>query len=115
MTQDHALASVHTSNLPDILEQLNCSLLVPTYQAGRVILVRCEETAGEAGPADLTGPRYKFDSNSRLVIERKEDMKKRGIASPDEAEALGLTFAAPVSPAPKDWDPYAAFRNKRIF
>lgn len=47
--------------------------------------------------ADLMGPHYKFDSNSRLVIERKEDMKKRGLASPDEAEALGLTFAAPVS------------------
>jgi len=45
--------------------------------------------------ADLCGVRYKFDSNSRLVLEKKEDMKKRGIRSPDEAEALCLTFAVP--------------------
>jgi hypothetical protein len=46
--------------------------------------------------ADLMGPKYKYDSNSRLVIERKEDMKKRGLPSPDDADALALTFAQPV-------------------
>lgn len=46
---------------------------------------------------DLLAPRYRYDSNSRLVLERKEDIKKRGLASPDEADALALTFAAPVS------------------
>ncbi|MCP4424229.1 MAG: TIGR03032 family protein [Chloroflexi bacterium] len=35
-----ALRSVYTSNLPDILNQLNISLAVSTYQAGKVILVR---------------------------------------------------------------------------
>lgn len=34
------LRSVHTSNLPEILAQLNISLAVSTYQAGKVILVR---------------------------------------------------------------------------
>lgn len=33
--------------------------------------------------ADICGIQYKIDSNSRLVMERKEDMKKRGIRSPD--------------------------------
>ena len=47
--------------------------------------------------ADLCGIRYTFDSNSRLVMEKKEDMKKRGIRSPDESDALCLTFAYPVS------------------
>ena len=46
--------------------------------------------------ADLCGPSYKFDSKSRLAIEKKEDMKKRGVISPDEADSLGLTFAQPV-------------------
>lgn len=41
---------------------------------------------------DLVGPQYSFDSNNRLTIERKEDMKKRGLASPDIADALCLTF-----------------------
>jgi hypothetical protein len=44
---------------------------------------------------DLCGLRYSVDSNSRLKIETKADMKKRGIRSPDEADALALTFALP--------------------
>jgi len=47
--------------------------------------------------SDLCGIRYTFDSNSRLVLEKKEDMRKRGIRSPDAADALALTFAMPVS------------------
>ncbi|MCP4424948.1 MAG: DUF4915 domain-containing protein [Chloroflexi bacterium] len=35
-----ALRSVYTSNLPNILAQLNISLAVSAYQAGKVILVR---------------------------------------------------------------------------
>ena len=35
-----ALRSVYTSTLPNILAQLNISLAVSTYQAGKVILVR---------------------------------------------------------------------------
>ena len=45
--------------------------------------------------ADLTQIRYSYDSNNALKMERKEDMKKRGFRSPDTADALGLTFAAP--------------------
>jgi hypothetical protein len=53
--------------------------------------------------ADLTQIRYSYDSNSALVMESKKEMKKRGLRSPDTADALGLTFARP--PAPKsDWD-----------
>jgi hypothetical protein len=47
--------------------------------------------------ADLCGIKYKIDSKSRLVMEKKEDMKKRGIRSPDEADALALTFALPAT------------------
>lgn len=47
--------------------------------------------------ADLCGLKYKFDSNSRLRMESKEDAKKRGVRSPDEADALCLTFALPLS------------------
>jgi len=41
---------------------------------------------------DLIAPMYSFDSSGRLIIERKEDMKKRGLASPDLADALAMTF-----------------------
>ncbi len=29
----------HSSNLPQLLEQLNCSLVITTYQAGHVITI----------------------------------------------------------------------------
>jgi uncharacterized protein (TIGR03032 family) len=40
--QQQPLRSVHTSNLPDILEQLGISVLVSTYQAGKLVLLRSE-------------------------------------------------------------------------
>jgi hypothetical protein len=46
---------------------------------------------------DLTAPDYCYDLQGRLQLERKEDMKKRGLASPDFADALALTFAQPVA------------------
>lgn len=48
--------------------------------------------------ADLTQIKYSYDSSNRLRMEKKEDMKKRGLRSPDKADALGLTFAEPVKP-----------------
>jgi hypothetical protein len=45
---------------------------------------------------DLIGPEYLFDKDSRILLEKKDDMKKRGLASPDDGDALALTFAAPV-------------------
>lgn len=47
--------------------------------------------------ADLCSTKYSYDSLTRLVIEKKELMKKRGLRSPDEADALCLTFALPFS------------------
>lgn len=46
--------------------------------------------------SDLTGPQPKISSNGRRLLEKKEDMKKRGLRSPDGADALALTFAQPV-------------------
>lgn len=57
----------------------------------------CEIPDSDSLHADLCAPKYKFDSNTRLWIERKEDIKKRGLRSPDEADAFCLTFAFPVS------------------
>lgn len=39
---DAPLLSVHTTSLPSVLEQLGISVLVSTYQAGKVIVVRSE-------------------------------------------------------------------------
>lgn len=45
---------------------------------------------------DLAGPEYSFAPNGKIILERKKDMKKRGLASPDIGDALALTFAEPV-------------------
>jgi hypothetical protein len=47
---------------------------------------------------DLGGPGAHIRNNGQLVIESKDDMKKRGLASPDDGDALVLTFAQPVAP-----------------
>src|SRR5262245_32725833 len=43
--------------------------------------------------AELCGPTYTFMSNGKIKVEGKADMKKRGLRSPDKADALCLTFA----------------------
>lgn len=50
--------------------------------------------------AELTAPTYWFDSSGALVLEPKDDMKARGLPSPDKADALACTFAAPVAKKP---------------
>jgi hypothetical protein len=62
-----------------------------------------EDAAGAAIPdrdslqADACGPTYTYDSNSRLKLESKDHMRARGVRSPDEWDAVALTFAEPVA------------------
>ena len=51
----------------------------------------------EALTDDLTSPEYAVDLKGRLKLESKDSLKKRGLPSPDDADALALTFAEPVS------------------
>lgn len=88
---------------------------IPFYAAGRSLLPNCANRRTEvwlkmrdwlmAGGAlpdvpdlrdDLLGPEYQFTSKNLYQLERKADMKKRGLASPDLADALAVTFAADV-------------------
>ena len=47
--------------------------------------------------SDAVGPHYKYDMNQRIKLESKDDMRARGIRSPDEWDAIALTFAEPVT------------------
>jgi hypothetical protein len=42
---------------------------------------------------DLTAPQYGFSAKQQIQLERKEDMKSRGCASPDLGDVLAYTFA----------------------
>lgn len=46
--------------------------------------------------SQLSSVQYSYDLTDRIVLEKKEDMKKRGLPSPDRGDALALTFAMPV-------------------
>jgi hypothetical protein len=63
---------------------------------------------------------YWFDSAGRIQLEPKDEIKKRGLPSPDLGDALAVTFAQPVHKAElievyrqqyrdrsRDFDPYA--------
>jgi len=43
---------------------------------------------------ELANIQYKFNSKGQLQLESKDDMKKRGLDSPDVADALMMTFAS---------------------
>ena len=47
--------------------------------------------------ADLTGPMTKPNSAGTIFLEGKKEMRARGLASPDAADALAVTFAFPVA------------------
>lgn len=86
---------------------------------------RADIPADMALANDLTAPAYSFDARNRLKLEKKEDMKSRGLPSPDIGDALALTFARPVATADvgpvavkwgnrqehyvEDWNPLAGF------
>ena len=56
------LRSVHTSNLPEILEALGISVLVSTYQAGRLVMLR--------GQGDVLNTHFRlFDKPMGLAVE----------------------------------------------
>ncbi|KWW37670.1 hypothetical protein [Cupriavidus metallidurans] len=68
---------------------------------------------------DLTGVEYGYNNADAILLEKKESMKARGLASPDSADALAITFAVPVPVGSMDdgarrtasrnrsYDPYA--------
>ena len=71
---------------------------------------------------DLCTPTYSYsNSSNKFELESKERIKARGMKSPDLADALALTFAFPVNPAPHPWlkkavkdhDPYDNLKNNR--
>jgi hypothetical protein len=48
---------------------------------------------------DPAGPGRQINRSNLLVLESKADMQKRGQASPDDGDALALTFPQAVAPA----------------
>jgi hypothetical protein len=60
--------------------------------------------------ADLTAVDYGYDATDAIRLERKDDMRKRGLASPNDGDALALTFAYPV--ARRNWEDERRIQEK---
>ena len=55
---------------------------------------------------DLIGPLYAYNSKGQICLESKDDMKERGMASPDCGDMLAMTFGVKVAiPPPKSTAP----------
>jgi hypothetical protein len=53
--------------------------------------------------AELTTPTYTILSNGRIQVERKDDLKRRGVKSPNRADAWLLTFFEGGYPMQQSW------------
>lgn len=54
---------------------------------GDIVIEEDEKTI-----AQLSGRKYRMASNGKVELESKQDMKKRGLSSPDRADALALSL-----------------------
>jgi hypothetical protein len=61
--------------------------------------------------AQLTSVQYSYDSARRLKLESKEKMKERGLASPDDADSLALTFYQHVPAHPEVAEKFRRLRG----
>lgn len=57
------------------------------------LVIACEGAEVDRFAAQVSARRYDYDSKGRVRLERKPDMKKRQLPSPDEADAVALAFA----------------------
>jgi phage terminase large subunit len=62
--------------------------------------------------SQLSTRKYRMDSKGRIKLESKDDMKKRGLDSPDRADAVVLSFYEKSS---ADENMLAALRGVRIY
>jgi hypothetical protein len=46
----------------------------------------------------LSVQKYKLDSRGRILLESKDDMKRRGVRSPDRADSMAMAFAPVIEP-----------------
>lgn len=59
----------------------------------------CKLPNDDALLADLTGIRYSFTSSGKMAAESKDQMRRRGLKSPDLADAICLTMASDAAMA----------------
>lgn len=92
---------------PEILDETTGNRVPGPRNRRAEMWMRSKAWLGSAAPvsipdsdklqADACAPGYSYDMNQRLTLESKEKMRTAGRRSPDEWDAVALTFAEPVA------------------
>lgn len=87
---------INVSESPALVTEKYFNLRAELWFKGRKFLEKrdCNIANDEGLLAELVGPRYKFTSSGKTQVESKDDMRKRGIMSPNKADAFLLTLAS---------------------
>lgn len=93
------------ARIPDLYTNLRCEMnaMLKDWLEGNVMLPNCQPLIDDMGNI-----RRKPDGgNGRLKLETKDEMRKRGVPSPDVLDALALTFAVDFDLLPEKRDAWA--------
>src|SRR5580658_8136215 len=99
------LRSKHTSNFPALLEQLGVSVLVTTYQAGKLVILRAEGNSVNTHFRDLPRPMGLAADATRLAVGAAQEIRQyrnmtpvcRRLEPPGRHDACYLPRAAHVT------------------
>ena len=99
------LRSKHTSNFPALLEQLGISILVTTYQAGKLVLLRADGASVNTHFRDLPRPMGMAADRTRLAVGTAQEIRQyrnmapvcRRLEPPGRHDACYLARASHVT------------------
>jgi hypothetical protein len=86
---------VNVGESPAVFQDRYLNLRAELWFMGREWFERkdCSIGGDDGLMAELVGPRFEYQSSGKIKVESKDDMKKRGVASPNKADAFLLTLA----------------------
>lgn len=87
---------INVSESPSVFSERYLNMRAELWFKGRDWLAQkdCNLKGDESLGAELVAPRFKYTSNGKIQVESKDDMKKRGVPSPNKADAFLLTLAS---------------------
>ena len=62
---------------------------------------------------DIAAMTYSYTASNQMLLESKDDMRKRGLKSPDVGDSFFCTFHSPVNPKQQAYDRKPTFSNPR--
>jgi phage terminase large subunit len=86
---------INVSEAPSIFDERYLNLRAELWFKGKEWLAKkdCNLKGDESLVGELVGPKYTISSNGKYQVEGKAEMKKRGLPSPNKADAFLLTLA----------------------